>query len=212
MATQSQIEANRQNAKKSTGPQSLRGKAVARTNALKHGVLAEQVVIPGEDENAFFDLRQRFRDDLQPSGILECELVDQVVATLWRLRRVRRVESEIFTRHLERPNQEVRPAREVIRDVLNFDQPLPKEEEEEHETDIRYGELKQLGLSFIQDANGANAFSKLSRYETALHRSLQRDLHELERLQARRQGGDVQTPVAIDVTIDGPPPSAENKP
>ncbi len=100
----------------------------------------------------------------------------------------------------------------AAKDSSKAREPKPKDDEEEHETDSRYGGLKQLGASFIRDANNSNSFSKLSRYETALQRSLQRDLHELERLQARRQGGDVQTPVAIDVTIDGPSPSAEDKP
>ena len=85
-------------------------------------------------------------------------------------------------------------------------------EEEEDQTDPRHRALKLLGESFLRDAAGSNALSKLSRYETALHRSLQRDLHELERQQARRKGAPVQTPIAIDVMIDGALPPAENEP
>jgi hypothetical protein len=49
-----------------------------------------------------------------------------------------------------------------------------------------------LGRSFIRDADKANAFSKLSRYETTIERSLYKALHELQRLQAaRRAEGDV---------------------
>ena len=43
-------------------------------------------------------------------------------------------------------------------------------------------ETPTLGLTFIRDANGANAFSKLSRYEAAIERSLYKALHELQRL------------------------------
>ena len=47
-------------------------------------------------------------------------------------------------------------------------------------------ETATLGRTFIRDANDANAFSKLSRYETNLERSLYKALHELQRLQAAR--------------------------
>ena len=49
MTTDAQNEANRRNAKKSTGPRSQAGKAVASQNALKHGLTAKRVIIPGEE-------------------------------------------------------------------------------------------------------------------------------------------------------------------
>ena len=212
MTTQKQIKANQRNAQKSTGPKSLRGKAIARLNALRHGILAEQVVIPGEEDQDFFFLRQRFQDELAPDGVLERELVDQVVVTFWRLRRVRRVEAGIFVSGLEQPKRPPRREFRAFAGVLPMDEVQPKEDEEEDQTDPRHRALKLIGKSFIRDANNANALSKLSRYETALHRSLQRDLHELERLQARRKGAPVQTPIAVDVMIDGALPPAENEP
>jgi hypothetical protein len=67
--------------------------------------------------------------------------------------------------------------------------------------DLKTGEL---GLSFIRDANNANAFSKLSRYEAGIERSLYKALHELQRLQAaRRANSSVTPPVAIDVDVSG---------
>jgi hypothetical protein len=61
-----------------------------------------------------------------------------------------------------------------------------------------------LGLSFIRDANSSNAFSKLSRYETAIERSLYKALHELQRLQAARRAEDnVSPPLAVDVDVSG---------
>ena len=71
---------------------------------------------------------------------------------------------------------------------------------------VRNAELATLGHSFIQDANKANAFSKLSRYETAIWRSLYKALHELQRLQAARHTeGNLSPPVAIDVNVSGVP-------
>ena len=68
----------------------------------------------------------------------------------------------------------------------------------------REAETATLGRTFIRDANGANAFSKLSRYETAIERGLYKALHELQRLQAaRRADGNAPPPAAIDVDVSG---------
>jgi len=65
-------------------------------------------------------------------------------------------------------------------------------------------ETATLGRTFIRDANEANAFSKLSRYEASMERSLYKALHELQRLQAARgAGGNVSPPVAVDVDVSG---------
>ena len=61
-----------------------------------------------------------------------------------------------------------------------------------------------LGRTFIRDANNANAFSKLSRYEASIERSLYKPLHELQRLQAARlTESNVPPPVALDVDVSG---------
>jgi|SRR6185436_10777390 len=92
-----QIAANRQNARKSTGPKTARGRAASKMNALKHGILSDQVIVRGrnikESSRDYIALHQRFRDDLNPVGVLEELLVDQIVTTHWRLRRALRAES-----------------------------------------------------------------------------------------------------------------------
>ena len=57
MSTEKQIEANRHNAKKSTGPKSEEGKTRTRRNALRHGLTAEQTVLPHEDPKNYDHLR-----------------------------------------------------------------------------------------------------------------------------------------------------------
>jgi hypothetical protein len=57
----------------------------------------------------------------------------------------------------------------------------------------------RLGRTFVRDAEGANTFLKLSRYETAIERSLYKALHE--RLQAAcRAEGSVPPPMDVDVS------------
>jgi hypothetical protein len=65
-------------------------------------------------------------------------------------------------------------------------------------------ETASLGRTFARDADRANAFSKLSRYETAIERQLYKALHELERRQAARNGGSVP-PQVVDVDVSGLP-------
>ena len=206
MTTQKQIEANRRNATKSTGPTTPEGKALSSRNALKHGILAQQVVIHGEDMNDFCDLEQRLIAEYRPEGVLERELVDQMVAILWRLRRLRKVEAGIFAVESDKP-----PLADIVELRLEFEECNSTEEEEDpeppDETELsqlaEYDKVQRsLGLAFIRDGHGANAFSKLSRYEASSERSFYRALHELQRVQSARKGAEVPAPAVVDLNID----------
>jgi hypothetical protein len=95
--TLKQLAANRANAQKSTGPHTANGKAVSKLNALKHGILSEQVLVRGvnfkESRHELAKLHQRFWDELKPVGPVEEMLVDQIVTARWRLRRALTAES-----------------------------------------------------------------------------------------------------------------------
>ncbi|MCU0783182.1 MAG: hypothetical protein MUF81_03870 [Verrucomicrobia bacterium] len=92
-----QLAANRRNAQKSTGPKTPAGKTVSRMNAMKHGLLARQVVVRGlklrESSHEFKTLCRDYYEHLMPVGPLEEMLVGQIVTTQWRLRRARTAES-----------------------------------------------------------------------------------------------------------------------
>ena len=68
MATRAQIKANGDNAKKSTGPRTEEGKARVANNALKHGLLARDTVLPGEDPAEFDQQLAALEADLQPAN------------------------------------------------------------------------------------------------------------------------------------------------
>ena len=93
MATEKQIQANRNNAKKSTGPRTEQGKSRASQNALKHGLLARDAVLPGEDSADYEAQIAALEADIQPEGALEQELVRQLADAQWRMRRLARIES-----------------------------------------------------------------------------------------------------------------------
>jgi len=59
----------------------------------------------------------------------------------------------------------------------------------------------KIALAFQTDMSKQEALTKLARYETALRRSLHRAVHELERLQARRNGQFASAPAVVDVDV-----------
>ncbi len=221
MTSEKQIRANRRNALKSTGPKTPEGKATVRLNARTHGLRSQEILFPGEDEDALKGLNENLRAELQPVGELENLLLDGIVAAHWRLRRLRRVEAGIFAwEHygelLERAQDEAKIyERSSLEDFME-NQYGPSEritDERKHQEALaeaqemkakRNAETATLGRTFIRDADKANAFSKLSRYETAIERGLYKALHELQRLQAARSTeGGISPPVALDVNVSG---------
>ena len=92
MTSSKQLEANRKNAVKSTGPKTRRGKTVVRKNATQHGILSTDVLLPDEEPSEFVALQTRLRKELDPKGEIETLLVDRVVFAAWRLRRLGRIE------------------------------------------------------------------------------------------------------------------------
>ncbi len=87
MTTQAQIEANRKNAQKSTGPKSRQGKDTVSQNAVKHGLCANRHVIRSESQEEFDEFRQNMIADLEPVGAMEKMISDRIVSLSWRLKR-----------------------------------------------------------------------------------------------------------------------------
>ena len=92
MATIKQINANRANAAKSTGPRTPEGKSTTRFNALKSGIRSQSETIPQESEEDLKTLTAQFHRQFQPATPEECALVDIVIRNEWLLRRMALVE------------------------------------------------------------------------------------------------------------------------
>ena len=93
--TESQLRANRENAQKSTGPTSVRGRRRSSMNGVTHGLTSGSVVAPGESEEAYKAFHQEWLDEYQPQGITERQLVQRLCDSQWRLDRAARYESHI---------------------------------------------------------------------------------------------------------------------
>jgi hypothetical protein len=67
MGSDRRIEANRRNARRSTGPRSADGKARVASNALKHGLTGTQIVLPNERREDFEAFRLGLLGDIRPN-------------------------------------------------------------------------------------------------------------------------------------------------
>jgi hypothetical protein len=96
MATLKQFEANRRNAQKSTGPKTPEGKSAVSMNALRHGLRARTVVLPGEDPTEFHQLCNDLESEWIPQSRTEQFYVEQMAVSQWKLTRMEVVEVNIF--------------------------------------------------------------------------------------------------------------------
>ena len=95
MATAAQIEANRRNSQRSTGPKTDGGKARARRNALKHGMAALTIMpsLPQEDPQQLEERTDRYTNDLQPRNAVEYDLAAQAARLSLAIERAERIET-----------------------------------------------------------------------------------------------------------------------
>ena len=214
MATHAQIAANRRNAKRSTGPRTPAGKTIAARNALRHGLLAGDVILDDEDSQLFEERRDAMCAHLDPRGELEEILVDRIVACAWRLRRLQRIEAGVFRYHsLDRQLDRVITLGSTFTGDP-FEAPvMPPTITKKRRHTAALGQKdkavpardqEMLAIAFREAARQNDTLAKLSRYEVAIERSFYRALHELQRLQAARKGLDVSAPVVVDVDLPTP--------
>jgi hypothetical protein len=95
VATAAQIEANRRNAQRSTGPKTAKGKARVRSNAVKHGAYARKLmpVLPQEHPAELERRIQDYISDMQPRNAIERDLVHQAARLAHAIERAERIES-----------------------------------------------------------------------------------------------------------------------
>jgi hypothetical protein len=99
--TSSQVAANRQNARRSTGPKTKAGKAAVARNSLGHGIYAVSPVVEGaETVEAWNDYRAAMWESFEPQGMLEETLAERLILNAWRLRRIARYETGQILREI----------------------------------------------------------------------------------------------------------------
>jgi hypothetical protein len=188
-----QIEANRRNALRSTGPKTEDGKRRSRQNAVRHGLTSETVIAALEDIEDYQAFEAAVIADYDARTAVERELVLRLASLLWRIRRATAIETDLLQirtadTHSKPPTKRntaiVRLYRVLRtttrRDAYNFTGPRgdgqrkqvdDQSEPIEASSDNPVTHLRDLTCCFLRLANLDNGvFERLGRYETALWR------------------------------------------
>ena len=108
MASQAQIDANRANAQKSTGPKTPEGKARSSKNHLSHGFTSQDVVMADENREAFESLLDALIEQFQPANITEQILVEKMAQNQWLTLRALRCQAK-YSYHTDLFNNGLNP-------------------------------------------------------------------------------------------------------
>lgn len=99
MVSEKQLLVNRENAKLG-GVKTEAGKKAIRLNAITHGLLTKEALLAGEDGSLLTSLTEKYMSELKPETEMEVLLAERIVSSLWRLRRVLRVEKNYINNEL----------------------------------------------------------------------------------------------------------------
>src|SRR5262245_35463685 len=113
------LAANRKNAKLSTGPKTPEGKSLSRFNSLKHGLLAQEVILPGENAREFERLVAALVADWEPEGRVEEILLERIASLSWRLRRVARAEGGAIRVRLQKVAVQDRGRQDEVEEAID---------------------------------------------------------------------------------------------
>ena len=192
MASQKQIDANRRNAQRSTGPITEVGKAVSKFNALRHGMTADTAVLPYEDPHSYHELREALIEHHKPANVAEEMLLEVVVNSYWRLLRARRVETSALRLGIHALKQ---------RNDIN---PAPRTDDD------------AALAAFFVDPN--DNMRNMDRYHTGIERSYFRAVEQLrkaqnDRLREERRNAPPQPKIGFvskrAAAVTQPPPTYE---
>jgi len=202
MTSYRQIEANRRNALKSTGPKSQEGKHASRCNALRHGLTAETVIGALEDAEDYNAFEAAITADYDARSAVERELVLRLASLLWRLRRAMTMEAGLFEIQAEylqdyRKNRQLPSIypdiiHAVFRQSGSVGAHPASDDTVSNKATAHCSALKDVPAAefarcFLRLANLPNfALDRLSRYEATLWRQVGQILFALDALDRRK--------------------------
>jgi hypothetical protein len=175
------IRANRENAKKSTGPVTFEGKQRVSGNAITHALTAERLVIIGENLEEFNAFKESMLKIYEPVGAYEEEIFIKIVEIKWKLRRVTSIETGIFGNEiLEFDADSSKPK--------FSDEVLGKSFTNQHQKSVNKNQ-SLIGVAFTRDSNAGSALLKLNTIEGRLISRSQMYEDLLFRTQKKRRKG-----------------------
>lgn len=206
MTSLRQIEANRRNARLSTGPLTEEGKRRSRQNAVRHGLTAETVIDALEDADDYAAFELAITADFEAQSPVERELVLRLASLLWRLRRASAIETGLFqiglfqiqARQLLqfRRGRQARQARETTIETLCQNAIAPDDDahiqerandDTDSSTAASDSSADDLTRSFLRLSNlPTYPLDRLNRYEATLWRQACQILFTLQFLDRRK--------------------------
>ena len=99
--SEKRLRANRANAARSTGPVTEAGKQRSSLNAMRHGLLAKQILVGKESPENFEALCQMLTARFDPVDDFEFGMIEELAASYWRLRRAWAVETEMLEQSMQ---------------------------------------------------------------------------------------------------------------
>jgi hypothetical protein len=151
-------EAARINGAKSNGPTTAEGKAIASQNSLKHGLTSSRVVLPHESQEAFDRLEASIVNRFKPHDEIEHELVHEMAAARWRLRRIAAMEVAIFNKAFKQQRELLGP-------------------------DADTAEIQDAAYAEVAESK---SLRMLSRHQSQLRRAYEKAWREIELIQEHR--------------------------
>jgi hypothetical protein len=157
--SEKQLEANRRNAQRSTGPRTDEGKKVSALNARRHNLTGQVTAMTEADRIMHDAFSASIVESLAPEGAMETQIAQRIATDSWRLNRVSAVEDNLFALGHSAKSEEIETEDPEIHAALTA-------------AKVFTAEAKQLQL--------------LTLYEQRINRNLQKNLATLQALQAAR--------------------------
>jgi hypothetical protein len=204
MTSLRQIEANRRNARHSTGPITKEGKQRSRRNAVRHGLTAETVIGALEDAEDYRAFEAAVIADYDAQSAVERELVLRLASLLWRIRRATTMETGLFqiqarhllefrnTRESEQHTDKIihglfGPSDSTDNGVGSASGPITKNMQPALAGQTEDHGSTDLALCFLRLADLPSfPLDRLSRYEATLWRQAGRTIFAIEALHRRK--------------------------
>jgi hypothetical protein len=152
-------EAARINGVRSIGPVTEEGKTTSSRNSLTHGLTSARVVLPHESQEEFDHLEAGIAKHFNPISELERELVHEMAAARWRLRRIEEMEAALFQKFF-------------------------REQQEALGTEADPIAIRQAAYVELAESK---SFRMLSRHQSQLRRAYEKAWKEIEALKEQRR-------------------------
>jgi hypothetical protein len=160
MSKLTKSESARINGAKSHGPTTPRGLAYSSVNATRHGLTAKTLILRNEDPTQFLEMLNAYFDLLQPANTMEVDIISDIVAARWRLRRMWRYQTAILD--------------------LEMDTQAPEFDKRFEESD----EDTRGAVAFSAIADKSKGYATAFRADVHLTRTYRKAVEELRRLRS----------------------------